>query len=82
MPHLIRRLRDSATLGELWHSGPGEVVPYGTRPIPDGEERRWATIPRLSAAHQVRRSEVCCVQAEDESEAAQIIFGDAMWICA
>ena len=61
MPHLIRRLRDSATLGKLWHSGPSEVVPHCARYVPDGEERRWAAIPRLSAAHQVRRSEVCFV---------------------
>lgn len=67
MPIFVCSLRGSATLGKLWHGGPGEVVPYRARSVPDGEECRWATIPRLSASHQVRRSEVGCVQAENDS---------------
>jgi hypothetical protein len=82
MPNLVCRLRNSATFSKLWYGGPGEVVPSGTRCVPDGEECRWATIPRLSAAHQVCRSNVGCVQAENEAESAQIIFGDAVRICA
>jgi len=75
---LVFGLRDPASLRDLRHRRPGEVIPPVCAWIPDREERRRATLARLAFVQEVCGGKSGRVEERHEPESTEIALWEPM----